>query len=145
MCALRIGLNIWGWSWIRTYKSCNSHVHCQKAHARLKFMYRHRNSLGKMSRQLLSSVLIQPHFDYAATSWYMGSTEHLKHKLQVTQNKVVRFILNKPPRQHIGQNELDMVNLLNTEHRVKQLMMIHMKEGRKEHIYLTKRQYNTYL
>ena len=79
-------------------------------------MYRHRNSLGKMSRQLLSSALIQPHFDYAATSWYMGSTEHLKHKLQVTQNKVVRFILNKPPRQHIGQNELDMVNLLNTEH-----------------------------
>ena len=78
-------------------------------------MYRHRNSLGKMSRQLLSSALIQPHFDYAATSWYMGSTEHLKHKLQVTQNKVVRFILNKPPRQHIGQNELDMVNLLNTE------------------------------
>ena len=37
---------------------------------------------------------IQPHFDYAATLWYMGSTEHLKHKLQVTQNKVVRFILN---------------------------------------------------
>ena len=98
----------------------------KKAHARLKFMYRHRNSLGKMSRQLLSSALIQPHFDYAATSWYMGSTEHLKHKLQVTQNKVVRFILNKPPRQHIGQNELDMVNLLNTEHRVKQLMMTHM-------------------
>ena len=89
-------------------------------------MYRHRNSLGKMSRQLLSSALIQPHFDYAATTWYMGSTEHLKHKLQVTQNKVVRFILNKPPRQHIGQNELDMVNLLNTEHRVKQLMMTHM-------------------
>ena len=92
----------------------------KKAHARLKCMYRHRNSFGKMSRQLLSSALIQPHFDYAATSWYMGSTEHLKHKLQVTQNKVVRFILNKPPRQHIGQNELDMVNLLNTEHRVKQ-------------------------
>ena len=47
-------------------------------------------------------------------------------KLQVTQNKVVRFILNKPPIQHIGQHELDMVNLLNTEHRVKQLMMTHM-------------------
>ena len=56
----------------------------------------------------------------------MGSTEHLKHKLHVTQNRVVRFILNKPPRQHIGQNELEMVNLLNTEHRVKQLMMTHM-------------------
>ena len=98
----------------------------KQAHTRLKFMYRHRNSLGKMSRQLLSSALIQPHFDYAATSWYMGSTEHLKNKLQVTQNKVVRFILNKPPRQHIGQHELDMVNLLNTEHRVKQLMMTHM-------------------
>ena len=66
------------------------------------------------------------HFEYAATSWYMGSTEHLKHKHQVTQNKVVRFILNKPPIQHIGQNELDMVNLLNTEHRVKQPMMTHM-------------------
>ena len=60
------------------------------------------------------------------SSWYMGSTEHVKHTLQVTQNKVVRFILNKPPRQHIGQHELDMVNLLNTEHRVKQLMMTHM-------------------
>ena len=86
----------------------------KKAHARLKFMYRHRNSLGKMSRQLLSA-LIQPHFDYAATSWYMGSTEHLKYKLQVTQNKVVRFILNKPPRQHIGHNELD--NGKPSEHR----------------------------
>ena len=62
---------------------------------RLKFMYRPRNSLGKMSRQLLSSALIQPHFDYAANSLYVGSTEHLKHKLQVTQNKVVRLILHQ--------------------------------------------------
>ena len=82
-----------------------------------------------MSRQLLSSALIQPHFDYTATVPPHGTRVQqniLKHKMQVTQNKVVRFILNKPPRQHIGQNELDMVNLLNTERRVKQLMMTHM-------------------
>ena len=89
-------------------------------------MYRHRNALNFKSRKLLTSALIQCLFDYSASSWYMNLTGKLKHKLQVAQNKVVRFILDLGPRSHVGQTELDKVGLLNTSDRAKQLMLGHM-------------------
>ena len=42
-------------------------------------------------RRLLYNALIQPHFHYAGTAWYQNLTKKLKDKLQVTQNKSIRF------------------------------------------------------
>ena len=89
-------------------------------------MYRYSKSLNERSRKLLTSALVQCHFDYAASAWFMGSTKALKDKLQVAQNKMVRFILDMGPREHIGQNELDRLGMNNTGNRVRQLMVNHM-------------------
>ena len=50
----------------------------------------------------------------------------LKKKLQVTQNKVVRFIKKLGPRSHIGYSELDSLGFLNVENRVKQFRLNHV-------------------
>ena len=69
----------------------------QKVNARLKFLYRHANVLNTQSRITLTSALIQCHFDYLCSSWFGGISKTLRQKLQVAQNKVVRFILDLKP------------------------------------------------
>ena len=54
------------------------------------------------------------------------SQKVLKKKLQVSQNKIVRFILDLGPRSHVGQCELDRAGMLNTKDRAKQLILIYM-------------------
>ena len=44
-------------------------------------------------------------------------------RLQCTQNKVIRFLLNAPARTHIGLREFRLVNMLPVELRVKQLKL----------------------
>ena len=56
----------------------------------------------------------------------MGLTKSCKKKLQTAQNKIVRFILDLGPRTHVGQNELDKVNCLNTKDRATQLILGHV-------------------
>ena len=72
------------------------------------------------------SALIQCQFDYACSSWYYGLTKKSKSRLQVAQNKVIRFMLNLPPRAHIGAEQFQMVGMLPVEYRVEQLQVNHM-------------------
>jgi hypothetical protein len=65
---------------------------------RLKFLYRHRDSLNSKIRKTLALALTQSYFDYAVSAWYMGLSRANKKKIQVSQNKVIRFILNLGPR-----------------------------------------------
>ena len=46
--------------------------------------------------------------------------------MQRSQNKIVRFLLNAPPRFHVGANEFKTVGLLPVECRVEQLKLGHM-------------------
>ena len=98
----------------------------KKANSRLKYLYRQAHCLDQDSRKILCSVLIQCHFDYAASSWYSGISADLKTRLQRTQNKMARFILNLGPRAHIGQHELSTLHYLNVENRVKFLKLCHV-------------------
>ena len=98
----------------------------KKSNSRLKFLYRHAISLSKQTRKTLATALIQCHFDYSCSSWYSGLNENLKKKLQIIQNKLTRFILNKGPREHIGQKELSSIGSLKVEDRVKQLKLNHV-------------------
>lgn len=97
-----------------------------KTSARLKFCYRHKNSLNLHARKTLVTSLVQCYFDYAVSSWYSGLNKANRKKLQVAQNKLVRFILDLNPRSHIGQRELNQINFLNTQDRADQLMLGHM-------------------
>lgn len=93
----------------------------KKANGKMKFLYRYSNFLDKSTRKILCSSLIQSSLDYASMSWYHGLTSKLKQKLQVVQNKMVRYILQADNRTHIGQAELQAVGFLNIKDRVTQL------------------------
>ena len=49
-----------------------------------------------------------------------------KYKLQVMQNKIIRFILDVGHRTHIGSKEFEKVNMLPVSDRVKQLKLNHV-------------------
>ena len=74
----------------------------------------------------LCSALVQCHLDYACSAWYSGLSKTLKHRLQVCQNKMVRFILDMSPRESINYNVLSSIQFLNIEDRVKQLRLNHV-------------------
>ena len=97
-----------------------------KVNARLRFLYRNACCLNMMTRKTLCSALIQCYFDYACSSWYCGISKQLRHRLQTTQNKVVRFILNLGPRESISRNILDSLGFLNVEDRAMQLRLNHV-------------------
>ena len=93
----------------------------KKANGRLKFLYRHKNVLSRETRKILSMALVQSHIDYACMSWYFNLTDVLQSKLQVLQNKMIRFILGLGNREHVGRREFSRINCTNIENRVKQL------------------------
>ena len=88
-----------------------------KVNSRLKFLYRQSQQLDYNSRKLLSFALIQPIFDYASSSWFTGVSKNLTQKLQISQNKMARFISKSEPRTHVGQSELNDLGLLNVKNR----------------------------
>ena len=95
----------------------------KKSNSRLKFLYRYSNMLKFPARKILCSALIQCHFDYSCSSWFPGINKGLKVKLQVAQNRIIRFILNLNNRAHIGQKELDKTGFLSVSKRVTQLKL----------------------
>ena len=82
--------------------------------------------LNVKCKMSLCSALIQCHIDYAASAWYAGISKPLKQRLQVCQNKVVRFILDTSPMQTVNYNVLISLDLLNIDDRVRQLCLNHV-------------------
>ncbi len=86
-----------------------------KCNSRLKFMYRQAGCL---------QMATKCNFDYAVSSWYPFMSQTAKKKLQVVQNKIIRFMLNLGPRDHVGTEQLNTLGLLNVEDRAK-LIRLH--------------------
>ena len=64
---------------------------CTKITSKLKCLYRKNRFFSEDLRRLLCSALIQPHFDYACAAWYPNLNKKYRNKLQVLQNKCIRF------------------------------------------------------
>ena len=91
-----------------------------KIHSKLRFLYRKNKFLTPFLRRMLCNALIQPHFDYACMAWYPKLTQALKNKIQIMQNKCIRFCLQLNQRNHIGLKEFKEINWLNTSDRFTQ-------------------------
>ncbi len=91
-----------------------------KINGRIKFLYRKNKFLNSSLRRLLCNALVQPHFDYACSAWYPNLTQNLSKKLQITQNKCIRFCLLLHNRAHIGANEFKQINWLPIKERFSQ-------------------------
>lgn len=98
----------------------------KKGNARLKFLYRKSKFLTQHSKRLLATSLIQCHFDYGCSVWYNSLTKELRNKLQVTQNKMIRFVLGLDPRAHIDQSHFVKLNWLPVSKRVDQIMLCYV-------------------
>jgi hypothetical protein len=98
----------------------------KKATGRLKFLYRHSKIFSQKLRKDLCSSLVQCHLDYCSAAWYTGLTKKYQKKLQVLQNKMVRFILDMSPREHVGQAQLQTLKYLDIQNRYKQLRLRHV-------------------
>ena len=84
----------------------------EKFNSRLRFLYRKNCFLEVPLRRLLCNTLIQPHFDYACTAWYPNLSKRLQEKLQVTQNKCIRFCLKLQSTEHISNEHFHKLNWL---------------------------------
>ena len=62
-----------------------------KINKKLKFLDRTNSFLTPATRRLLCNALIQPHFDYSYFFWYPNLTKKLKHRIQTTKKKCIRF------------------------------------------------------
>ena len=75
---------------------------------------------------MLASALVQCHFEYACSMWFSCVSSTSRKRLQIIQNKLIRFILGISTRSHIGYREFSSSNMLLVEYRVTQLKLNHM-------------------
>ena len=68
----------------------------------------------------LCNALIQPHFDYASSGWYPNLTQKMKNKIQIMQNKCIRYCLQLDKMTHISKNEFETLNWLPVKDRFNQ-------------------------
>ena len=92
-----------------------------KVNGRLRFLYRQGKYLNKRLRRMLCNTIIQPHFNYASSAWYPNLGKGLKKKLQIAQNKCVRYCLYLGNREGIRYRHFKEINWLPISERVDQL------------------------
>ena len=91
-----------------------------KINKKIKFLYRKNQFLTTSSRRRLYNALIQPHFGYAYSACYPNLNAGLKKKLQITQNKCLRFCPQLGNRSHMDAFEFERINWLPIEDRFSQ-------------------------
>jgi hypothetical protein len=94
-----------------------------KINKKLKFLYRKREYFDFKARKLICSTLIQPDFDYAINAWYRGTTFAIKNRLQICQNKIIRYINSYDNRHHISASDFEKLKWLNVENRVNNIAL----------------------
>ena len=69
---------------------------------------------------MLCNAIIQSHFDYACSAWYLNLNEKLKKNIKITQNKCIQFCLKLDKRHYISGKEFESINWLPVSKRVYQ-------------------------
>ena len=72
-----------------------------KINGKLKLLYRKNKFLTTELRRMFYNAPIQPHFDYMCPARYQNLTKDTKNKIQIMQNKCIRFCLTLDKMQHI--------------------------------------------
>ena len=85
----------------------------KNVNAKLNFLYR----TGAFFC-VMSTALLQPHFDYACNAWYRSVDTAVKNKLQTAKNKTIRYLLKYDCRCHVGFSDFKIANYLDVKGRV---------------------------
>ena len=92
----------------------------------MKFLYRKQRFLTYPLCRLLCNALIQPHYEYACSAWYPSLSKRLLKKIQISQNKCIRYCLKLDNRSHVGIAEFKRLNWLPTKERVYQCICVNI-------------------
>ena len=91
---------------------------------KLKFLYRNTKGFNWQIKRMIVLAIVQCHYDCAM--WFGRISISAKKKLQIVQNKVIRFVMGIPPRTHLGCSEFSIVNILPVKYRADQIKLNHM-------------------
>ena len=81
-----------------------------RINGKLKFFYRRNRYLTKELGRMLCNVLIQSHFNYACPARYPNLNEKTKKKIQIMQNKCIRFSFNLDKMHHTSGVDFRSIN-----------------------------------
>ena len=81
-----------------------------KIYSGLEFLHRKTKILTLVLCSLLRNFPIQPHFDYALPAQDTNFTQKIKNKIEITQNKCIRYCLELNKMTHISKNEFETLN-----------------------------------
>ena len=98
----------------------------QRANARLKFLYRKQIFLNFHTEKTFSHVPHTMQFRLRLFLLVYWNFKTAKNRLQVTQNKIIRFVLKIDPRSHVGANEFKSIGWLPVSRRVDQIISNHV-------------------
>ena len=79
-------------------RSCIIDKIVSKSINKLKFIYRHTKGFNWQIKRMIVLAMVQCHYDYACAMWFSRISISAKKRLQIVQNKVIRFVLGIPPR-----------------------------------------------
>ena len=91
-----------------------------KINGKLKFRYSKNRYLTKELHRMFCNALIHPHFDYACPAWYPNLNEKTKQKMQIMQNKCIRFCLKLEKMHYIFVEEFKSITWLSASKRADQ-------------------------
>ena len=98
----------------------------QRANAILKFLYWKQNFLNFHTKHFFSHVPHTMPFRLRLFLLVYGNIKIAKNRLQITQNKIIRFVLKMDPRSHVGANEFKSIGWLPVSRRVDQIILNHV-------------------
>ena len=84
----------------------------------LKFPCKENRFLRTELRRMLCNALIQPRSEYAYPARYPDLTEKTKKKIEIMQNKCIRFCLRLDKMHHVSEEHFGLINWLPTSERV---------------------------
>ena len=93
----------------------------KKGNLWLKFLWRQAKFLNQYSKRLLASSIILCHFVYACFAWHGSLQKLYQQKLQILQNKTIRFVLDCPSRSHVEIAKFKELNWIPFSKRAKQI------------------------
>ena len=82
--------------------------------------------LNQYCRKTVCMAMIQSRIDYSSNFYYHGLPKFLQSRLQVVQNKMIRYVLNYSNRTHLVANDFNEVKWMSIENRIKYLAASHV-------------------
>ena len=92
----------------------------------MQFIYRNTKGFNWKIKRMIVLAMVQCHYDYACAISFSRISISAKKRLQIVQNKVIRFVLGIPPRTHLGCSEFSRINILPVKYRADQIKLNHM-------------------